>query len=73
MGNFLLQFFGYKHLPVGKMQDTSMLFFQLAEQLEKQLPKNPEATVAFRKLLEAKDCAVRSLIFKTEVVNDTKN
>lgn len=66
MKNYLLQFFSYKHLPHGPMQDTSMLFSQLANELEKVLPKNPEATVAFRKLLEAKDCAVRSLIFKDE-------
>ena len=28
------------------------------------LPSNPERTVALRKLLEAKDCAVRALLFK---------
>lgn len=28
------------------------------------LPRNPERTVALRKLLEAKDAAVRALIFK---------
>jgi hypothetical protein len=48
------------------MQATSELFAELAHKLEAALPKNPEATVAFRKLLEAKDCAVRSLIFEQE-------
>ena len=62
--NKLLQFFKYKHLPEGNMQNTSKLFSDLADELEKQLPKNPESTVAFRKLLEAKDCAVRSIIFE---------
>lgn len=62
--NKILQFFKYKHLPEGPMQNTSMLFSTLAETLDNQLPRNPEATVAFRKLLEAKDAAVRSLIYK---------
>ena len=61
--NYLLQFFKFIHLPTGQMQETSKLFHDLAIELEKQLPKNPESTVAFRKLLEAKDCAVRSIIF----------
>ena len=30
------------------------------------LPRNPERTVALRKLLEAKDAAVRALLFKEE-------
>jgi hypothetical protein len=28
------------------------------------LPRNPERTTALRKLLEAKDCAVRASIYK---------
>ena len=35
-----------------------------AEELCATLPSNPERTVALRKLLEAKDCAVRALIYK---------
>lgn len=62
--NNLLQFFEYKHLPAGDMQECSAMFNALAHTLEKLLPTNPESTVAFRKLLEAKDCAVRSIIFK---------
>ena len=38
--------------------------YQLAEALVRDLPSNPERTVALRKLPEAKDCAVRALIFK---------
>lgn len=62
--NYLLQYFQYEHLPEGEMQETSMLFAGLAMMLEERLPKNPETSTAFRKLLEAKDCAVRSLIFQ---------
>lgn len=63
---YLLQFFEYKHLPEGKMQDTSMMFCTLAKTLVDTLPTNPERTMALRKLLEAKDCAVRALIFKKD-------
>lgn len=61
--NLLIQFFGYEHLPKGNMQDVSQLFSILAHTLHQVLPRNPESTVAFRKLLEAKDCAVRATIF----------
>ena len=66
MKNYLLQFFGFKHLPEGKMQETSNLFHDLAHTLNQILPDNPEKTAAMRKLLEAKDCAVRAHIFKEE-------
>jgi hypothetical protein len=62
--NNLLQFFEYKHLPAGDMQECSAMFNALAYTLEKLLPINPESTSAFRKLLEAKDCAVRAIIYK---------
>lgn len=60
---FLLQFFQYKHLPAG-LQDISKPFGELALKLCEDLPRNPERTVALRKLLEAKDCAVRAAIAK---------
>ena len=63
MGNYLLQFFEYKHLPV-HLQAVSKPFHDLAHDLEKVFEKNPETTVMFRKLLESKDCAVRAFIFK---------
>ncbi len=60
--NYMQQFFSYKHLPE-HLQTTSKQFAELAMFLET-LPKNPESQMAFRKLLEAKDCAVRSQLFK---------
>lgn len=63
MINNLIQFFIYDHLP-SHLQEISKPFAELAEVLEKTLPSNPEKTTAFRKLLEAKDCAVRAAIFK---------
>lgn len=60
---FLLQFFGYSHLPE-KLQNISKPFGDLAQQIVDTLPKNAERTTALRKLLEAKDCAVRANIAK---------
>jgi hypothetical protein len=59
----LLQFFEYKHLP-DHLKVTSQPFQELAEFIVKTLPRNPERTTALRKLLEAKDCAVRAVIYK---------
>lgn len=58
---FLLQFFAYEHLPE-RLQLVSKPFGQLAETIVAVLPRNPERTTALRKLLEAKDCAVRALV-----------
>ena len=60
---YLLQFFKYDHLP-DHLQKISKPFGILAKGIVSDLPRNPERTVALRKLLEAKDCAVRALIFK---------
>jgi hypothetical protein len=59
----ILQFFVYAHLPP-HLQEVSQPFWTLAEHLVKTLPRNPERTVALRKLLEAKDAAVRARIAK---------
>ena len=59
----ILQFFAYEHLPEG-LQSVSMQFAHMAQRIVDTLPRNPERTVALRKLLEAKDAAVRAKIFK---------
>lgn len=59
----IYQFFAYAHLPTA-LQDASKPFADLAAHILSTLPRNPERTVALRKLLEAKDCAVRALIYK---------
>lgn len=61
MSNSLLQFFGYNHLPE-PLQVVSKPFSQLAEHLDAVLPPSAETTASLRKLLEAKDCAVRSAL-----------
>lgn len=54
----VLRFFAYDHLPP-KLQDVSKAFAELAYKIADG-PQNAEATVALRKLLEAKDAAVRA-------------
>ena len=59
----ILQFFTYKHLAPA-LQDISRPICELAETLATTLPRNPERTVTLRKLLEAKDAAVRAALFE---------
>lgn len=63
MSDPIMQFFAYLHLPP-HLQKTSELFHNLAVQIISDIPRNPERTVALRKLLEAKDAAVRANIYK---------
>lgn len=62
----ILQFFSYEHLPAN-LQNVSRPFCELAHNLVVILPRNPERTIALRKLLESKDAAVRAAIY-AEVV-----
>jgi hypothetical protein len=59
----ILQFFVYDHLPP-HLQEISKPYSEMANKLVETLPRNPERTVALRKLLESKDAAVRAKLFK---------
>ena len=59
----ILQFFAYSHLPA-HLQEVSRPFSEMAHRIVDTLPRNPERTVALRKLLESKDAAVRALVAK---------
>jgi ferritin-like protein len=61
--SYLLQFFDFGHLPP-QLQEVSKPFHDLAHHLDSTLPLNAEKTTALRKLVEAKDCAVRAVLFK---------
>lgn len=63
----LLQFFEYEHLPP-KLQEVSRPVCELARKMAAELPESPETTVGLRKLLEAKDCFVRSALEPKHVV-----
>lgn len=56
----LLRFFGFTHLPP-HLREVSEPFSVLAHSLAEKLD-GPELTVCLRKLLEAKDCAVRAAL-----------
>lgn len=55
----VLQYFNFTHLPK-HLQAISEPFHDLAHEVAKRNPDNQETTVALRKLLEAKDAAVRA-------------
>jgi hypothetical protein len=57
----MLRFFQYDHLPPA-LQAASAGFCRLAYEIVGTQPRTPERTVCLRKLLEAKDCAVRNLL-----------
>lgn len=57
----VLKFFTFEHLPA-RLQEISRPFADLAQQVAERAPDNQETTVALRKLLEAKDAAVRAAL-----------
>jgi hypothetical protein len=59
----VLEFFKYGHLPQ-HLQEISKPFAELAAKTAAKAD-NPETTVALRKLLEAKDAAVRAALIPT--------
>lgn len=60
-GEQMLRFFASSHLPE-RLQRVSDKFAEAAIFVVQTCPKNAERTVALRKLLEGKDCAVRALL-----------
>lgn len=63
MAEHIEQFFAFDHLPE-ELKTVSRPFALLAHDIVEHLPRNPERTVALRKLLEAKDAAVRAKLAK---------
>jgi hypothetical protein len=59
----ILQFFNFDHLRED-LKSVSEPFWELAIWIASELPRNPERTVALRKLLEAKDAAVRAKLYQ---------
>lgn len=57
----ILRFFHYSHLPE-RLQVISKPFCGMARLLIDTVPRNAERSTALRKLLEAKDCAVRAYL-----------
>lgn len=65
MPDRMLQFFQYAHLPE-QLQKISKDYCELANKVVAEYPQNAERTVTLRKLLEAKDAAVRTFLYKDE-------
>lgn len=59
----ILAFFAFEHLPE-PLQEVSRPFCELAVTMAETLPQTAETSAGLRKLLEAKDCAVRSALSK---------
>ena len=57
----ILEFFKWEHLPP-HLQEVSKPFCDLAQWMCLELPGGDERTAGLRKLLEAKDCAVRAKV-----------
>lgn len=55
----MMKWFAFSHLPE-HLQSVSKPFHDLAECVCENIDPGPERTVALRKLLEAKDAAVRA-------------
>lgn len=57
----VMKFFAYTHLPA-HLQEVSKPFALLAAEVANRAPDSQETTIALRKLLEAKDAAVRAAL-----------
>jgi hypothetical protein len=55
----MLKWFAFEHLPA-HLQEVSARFADLATSIVDTIEPGPERTVSLRKLLEAKDAAVRA-------------
>lgn len=62
MSHPILKHFSYGHLTKPELITISKLFHDLAHQLAGTLNTGPELSVSLRKLLEAKDAAVRQCV-----------
>lgn len=62
----MLAHFAHGHLPP-HLASVSAPFGRLARQMATMLDDGPELTVALRKLLESKDCAVRAAVEQYDV------
>lgn len=57
----MMKWFAFAHLP-DHLKAVSQPFGELAERVVETIEPGPERTVALRKLLEAKDAAVRAVV-----------
>ena len=58
----IIKYFEYDHLTDWQLRAVSERFYEIAINMAEVLPDGPEKSTALRKLLEAKDCAVRAAL-----------
>ena len=63
----VLRLFSYTHLAP-PLQEVSKPFCELALAVAARAPQSRETTVALRKLLEAKDAAVRAVVLRQQMI-----
>ena len=66
MASPIMKYFEYAHLPV-HLGDVIKPIGDLGKVMDDLLPDCAEKSAGLRKLLEAKDCFVRAVLFKNEV------
>jgi hypothetical protein len=62
MSSPILRYFDLTHLPNGPLRQVSARFADLAVWVDESLPDGAEKSTALRKLIEAKDAAVRAAL-----------
>lgn len=62
MSREIMRYFTYDHLANERLKEVSKQFSDIANWVDANLPETAESTVALRKLLEAKDAAVRAAL-----------
>jgi hypothetical protein len=60
-----LFFFEFKHLPPS-LQLISNYYYDMASEVIDKLPDNEQRNLCLQRLLESKDCAVRSLVISDQ-------
>lgn len=67
----LIQFFGIAHLPTN-LQDLAGNYLRIANFIDETTTDSLEKTECLRKLLESKDAAVRSFLYKKPEYNELR-
>ena len=60
MYDMILHYFDYADLPMNQ-KEVGKAYYQFAHHLSGQISGSAEKTVALRKLLESRDCALRAI------------
>lgn len=58
----MLKWFRWEHLFQDDLREMAFAFETMAYRIVNDIERGPERTVALRKLLEAKDAAIRALV-----------